>query len=171
MKKIINKIKGFFRRFKKKPIAASSNVNFIDVENKEKETNVLDVDLIDHNISEKSKKKVRQYTKIIVTVLISMAIIWISWSYVLATVALINFGTFQPLMSLSQQVCITILGVCTSYFVKSYFETWSEKKNEMLMNQINCDTESASTDMVNNYDDAPVAVTKENTTDDTNAVG
>lgn len=165
MKKIFIYIKAFFitlrKRVKKKSkslpyssfVSSAPNVNVIAVNPQEKETNVLDVDLISHNLDIKEKKQVRQYTKIAVTLILVMAIIWITWSYILATVALIKFETFQPLMSLSQQVCITILGTMLGYYLKSYFESYQEKKNEMLMNNNYSDNS-----MVTNYDDTPVTV-------------
>ena len=160
MKKILIYIKAFFitckKRFRKKSVLSSSapNVNVIAVNPQEKETNVLDVDLINHNLDEKDKKQVRQYTKVAVTLLLIMGVIWITWSYILATIALIVFKTFQPLMSLSQQVCVTILGTILGYFCKSYFESYQQKKNEMQMMSL----DNQNNSIITNYDDTSISV-------------
>ena len=77
------------------------------------------------------KVKFRQYTKKLVTGLTIMACLWISTSYVYAGACLFLYGNTEYLSELSQQVCITILGVVISYAIKSYAETFSEKKQDL----------------------------------------
>ena len=60
-----------------------------------------------------------------------MCAIWITWSYILATISLIKLFDSQPLEELSKQIILTILGCCIGYFCKSFFETYSEKKNDL----------------------------------------
>lgn len=95
----------------------------------EKDTNPLDVDLVDDNIKTKDKKKLRQFTKILVTGLTIMACIWITISYIYAGVALFLYGIVDPLMDLSKQVCVTVIGVTISYCLKAFFETFAEAKH------------------------------------------
>jgi hypothetical protein len=95
------------------------------------ETNVLDVDLIDDNANEKDKKKVRQYTKSLVTALTIMACVWISMSYLLSTIALVMYRNAEPLSSLSEKVCEVIIGVVIAYAFKSYLESYSSAKHSL----------------------------------------
>ena len=91
---------------------------------------MLDVSLT-QTTDEKDKKKLRQFTKVLVTVLTAMSCLWITYSYVLATIALFTYQNTEVLESLSSQVVISIIGVTASYCLKSFFETWAEKKNEL----------------------------------------
>ena len=77
------------------------------------------------------KVKIRQYTKTLVTALTVMACIWISTSYVYAGACLFMYGSTEYLSELSQQVCITILGTVIVYAFKSFFETFSERKQDL----------------------------------------
>ena len=96
------------------------------------ETNVLDVDLLDNNAKDKDKKLVRQYTKTLITTLTIMAIIWISWSYILATIALFLYGTVEPLITVSTKVCEVVLGAVIAYCLKAFFETFAQKTMELI---------------------------------------
>lgn len=106
------------------------------------ETNPLDLadkDLIDNdNISNRDRKRILQTTKKIVWIILSFSVIWITWSYILATYAMIVYGNTEVGENLSIQVCVTILGTILGYCIKSYFETNAEKKNEqdLLFKQI-----------------------------------
>ena len=141
IKKIITFIKIFYQKRKnrkllKKQKSQPVGMNYVDLR---KETNVLDVDLIDKNTNQKDKKKVRQYMKCLVTSLTFFACIWISTSYVFAGIALLNFGNSDPLTSLSEKVCETILGVCITYGLKSYLETFSQEKHKLDIMKISAD--------------------------------
>ena len=102
----------------------------------EKDTNPLDVDLVDDNLNTKDKKKLRQYTKCLVTALTIMACIWITVSYIYAGIGLFLYGNPEVLIELSKQVCVTILGVTISYCIKAYMESYSEAKHIEDMAQI-----------------------------------
>lgn len=71
----------------------------------------------------------KQYTKRFVTSITVFAAIWISWSYVLATLQFLKTGITDMLESLSSNVCTVILGTSIGYMIKSFVETYSEKKN------------------------------------------
>lgn len=107
-----------------------SKASLINVEEK-KETNVLDVDLVDDNATKGNKKKLRQYTKKIVDILVIMSCLWITWSYILSTIAVIRFQDVQVLSSLSEEVCRTILGVVIAYALKSFCESFAEAKQSL----------------------------------------
>lgn len=134
--KLIKKIINFFKifRIKRKQRKLNKNnsqpmgLSYIDAR---QETNVLDVDLVDDNASEKDKKKIRQYTKILVTSLTIMACLWISTSYILAAVALVLYGNAEPLSSLSEKVCEVIIGTVIAYSLKSLLESYSAAKHDL----------------------------------------
>lgn len=78
-------------------------------------------------------KKKLQYTKLIITFLLIISSIWITWSYSMATYALVVLNITEPMSDLSIQVCITIVGTIIAYCLKSYFETKAEKDHELFM--------------------------------------
>lgn len=156
MKKIFIYIKAFFitckkylHRNKKNNVMTAPNIN-IKLNDKPKETNVLDVDLIDHNLNNKDKKEIRQFTKIMVTWLTIMSCMWITYSYVLATIALVKYNNANPLSDLSKQVCVTILGVVIAYCAKSFLETFNQEKNKITMQQFNNNLDNADDIMSTN---------------------
>lgn len=157
IKKIIQFIKVFIQKRKnrkllKKQKSQPMGMNYIDFR---KETNVLDVDLIDKNISEKTRKKVRQFTKTIIITYTITSIVWITWSYLLATYAMIVLLNVEPMSSLSEKVCDVISGYIIVYCLKAFFETFAEKGMELIERHINKDIESSeSINSINN--DEPV---------------
>lgn len=157
IKRIINFFKIFIRKRKnrkllKKQKSQPMGMNYVDLR---KETNVLDVDLIDKNISEKARKKVRQFTKTIIITYTITSIIWITWSYLLATYAMIVLLNVEPMSSLSEKVCDVISGYIIVYCLKAFFETFAEKGMELIERHINKDIESSeSINSIN--DDEPV---------------
>jgi len=80
-----------------------------------------------------NKTKFVQYTKRYVTFITVFAVIWISLSYVLAAIQLFTMGSTDLLENLSSNVCSVILGTTVAYMIKSFIETYSEKKNEYDM--------------------------------------
>lgn len=140
IKKIISFVKLFIQKRKERKVKKLSakiqkinkqqpmGLSYIDAR---QETNVLDVDLIDDNASEKDKKKVRQYTKCLVTALTIMACVWISTSYILAAIALVMYGNAEPLSSLSEKVCEVIIGTVIAYAFKSLLESYSAAKHDL----------------------------------------
>lgn len=165
-KKFIDFIKSVFKHKKPQPMGTTIIHNATVIQTDD-ETNPLDVDLLKGNI--KNTKKLRQYTKSLVTVLTTFACIWITLSYILSAYALIKYQISQPLSDLSQQVCITILGVVISYCLKAFIETYCEKKNEIELNNEN------NNQIINNSNDDYSTVTNDNLdsadTDDNDSVG
>lgn len=82
----------------------------------------------ERTISKLNKKKFIQYTKKFVTSIMIVGCIWVSWSYVLATYALIAYGNSDTLIELSKQVVTSIICLGLGYFLKAFFETYCEKK-------------------------------------------
>lgn len=161
IKKIITFIKLFFqkRKLRKQNKKQPMGLSFINpnatVINVGGETSVLDVDLIDKNISEKARKKVRQFTKTIIITYTITSIVWITWSYLLATYAMIVLLNVEPMSSLSEKVCDVISGYIIVYCLKAFFETFAEKGMELIERHINKDIESSeSINSIN--DDEPV---------------
>lgn len=135
---------------------SSSIVILDDAKREKKETGVLDVNLLDDNASKTDKKKVRQYTKVLITTLTACSCIWISTSYILASVALIMYGNTELLSTLSEKVCEVILGTVCAYSLKSFFETFSQKGMELLdkKSKKTLDTPEELTDINNENTDA-----------------
>ncbi len=121
MIKFIKKFIEIRKRRKEKPMGTAIVI--------EKDTNPLDVNLVDDNLNTKDKKKLRQYTKCLVTALTIMACIWITISYIYAGIGLFLYSNPEVLIELSKQVCVTILGVTISYCIKAYMESFSEAKH------------------------------------------
>ena len=147
--KIKKRIASLFKR-KPKPMAHA----YVDMR---KETSVLDVDLVDDNTSKVNKKKVRQYTKKLITALTVFACIWISWSYILASIALCLYGNPEPLSTLSEKVCEVIIGAVIAYCLKAFFESFAEKGMEIIEEHWNSriDNPNVVEETINN-DDKPV---------------
>ena len=72
------------------------------------------------------KEKTTTFTKLLVSSLTVMAAGWISWSYVLATAALLMYGNVDPLSTVSEEVCRTVIATVIGYCVKSLFENISK---------------------------------------------
>ena len=69
------------------------------------------------------KNKKTTYTKIMVTTYSIAIIVWITWSYILAT-----FGYEEIAENLSVQVVVIGVASILGYFLKSFFETKEEEK-------------------------------------------
>ena len=78
-----------------------------------------------------NKNKFIQFTKSFIKWLNVCAVIWISWSYVLATIQLLKTGIADTLESLSNNVCTIILGTSLGYMIKSFVETYFERKSNL----------------------------------------
>ncbi len=78
-----------------------------------------------------------QYTKRFVTGVTICGIVWITWSYVLATIQFFGTGMTDTLESLSTNVCTVILGTALGYMAKSFVETYFERKNELASKKYN----------------------------------
>lgn len=145
IKLLINKIKSN----KAKKIQKTENQvvgsTYIDLRH---ETDLLDVDLIDKNASDKNKRKVRQFTKKIIIIYTVTSSIWITWSYLLATYSVIVLANVEPMSSLSEKVCDVISGYIITYCLKAFFETFAEKGIELIDKHIN-----NKSDDINNVED------------------
>ena len=137
IKKIITFIKLFFQKRKlrkqnkKQPMGASfvnPNATVINVGG---ETNVLDVDLVDDNASEKNKKKLRQYTKVRVDIILFTSLIDIQFCFLLAFLDKVQIAE-----TLAIALVTEVVAVMACYMLKAFFETNSEKKNEIEMERI-----------------------------------
>lgn len=137
IKKIITFIKLFFqkrklrKRNKKQPMGASfvnPNATVINIGG---ETSVLDVDLVDDNANEKDKKKVRQYTKKWVDIILTVSLIDVQFCFVLAFL-----GKDQIAETLGIAIITEIVAIGLGYMLKAFFETNAQKKNEIEMERI-----------------------------------
>lgn len=74
-------------------------------------------------------KYIKTFTKIWVNRLLWFGCIWITWSYILATL-----GKTDIAEALSQTVAQVIIATTLGYLLKAFFETYSQKKNELIKN-------------------------------------
>lgn len=68
---------------------------------------------------------VMTFTKVWTGRLLWCGIVWITWSYVLATM-----GKADIAESLSSQVVQVVIGVTLGYMVKAFLDTYAEKRQE-----------------------------------------
>ena len=68
--------------------------------------------------------------------LLTFGCIWITWSYVLATI-----GKDSIAESLSQTVANVIIATVITYMLKAFFETYSEKHNELKRQELTHDSD------------------------------
>ena len=78
------------------------------------------------------KNKKTTYTKIMVTIYSIAIIVWITWSYILATL-----GYNMIAEQLSIQVVIIGVAAILGYLLKSFFETKEEEKIKLEREKIN----------------------------------
>ena len=137
IKKIITFIKLFFqkRKLRKQSKLQPMGASFVNpnatVINVGGETSVLDVDLVDDNASEKDKKKVRQYTKVRVDIILFTSLIDIQFCFLLAFLDKVQIAE-----TLAIALVTEVVAVMACYMLKAFFETNSEKKNEIEMERI-----------------------------------
>lgn len=86
-------------------------------------------------INKMNKIKINTYTKKMVAIIISVCLIDLQFSYILAFL-----GKDQVAESLSIQLCTTILGVAFVYMIRAYFDTKAEKKNETKLTKSEIET-------------------------------
>ena len=113
-------------------MGASSIIPNATVINVDGGKSVLDVNLVSDKLNIEEKKNLRQTTKTFMWTLVIASLIWISWSYVLATISLVLLQNPEPLSELSREVCTVILGSTIGYMCKSFVETFAQKTSEML---------------------------------------
>lgn len=127
--KIFNKIQNYFKR---KKMTALEYKRLKDQEQLE-EYNIREEKYNDMIRDETQKQqflnrmyniKKNTYTKKMVTAILAISIIDIQLSYILAF-----FDKGQVVDSLSNQLCITILGVSFAYMIRAYFDSKAEHKN------------------------------------------
>ncbi len=93
------------------------------------------------------KKELRQFSKRIVTALFLCSVIWVTASYSLACYALIKFGNVDTVSSVTEKVVDMLKVVFGAYFVKSFLETYSQKKNELYLRSLEENSEPNSEDV------------------------
>lgn len=132
IRKIISCIKSFIQKRKQRKLnkikEQPMGLSYVDLR---QETNVLDVDLVDDNASEKSKKKIRQYTKVWVNIILTVSLIDIQLCFVLAFL-----DKTQIAETLGVAILTEVVAIALGYMIKAFFETSSQKKNELEMERI-----------------------------------
>lgn len=82
----------------------------------------------------KNDKNILTFTKKWVNRLMWFGCIWITWSYILAT-----FNKVSIAEALSETVAKVIIATILGYMCKAFFETYSEKKNELKEKELELD--------------------------------
>lgn len=86
---------------------------------------------IKKGVNKMNEKKKQTYSKKLMTVYSLFIIIWITWSYVLATL-----GYKEIAQDLSSNVVIVGVAAILGYFGKSFFETKEEEKMKLEWQKI-----------------------------------
>ena len=73
-----------------------------------------------------SDKSIKTFTKVWVGRLLWFGCLWITWSYILATL-----GKTDIAEALSQTVAKVIIATTLGYLLKAFFETFCQKHNEL----------------------------------------
>lgn len=80
---------------------------------------------------------IQTFTKKWVNRLLTLGCLWITWSYILA-----SLGKEQIAETLSETVASVVIATVLGYMAKAFFETYSEKRNELLRFDNNEDEET-----------------------------
>jgi hypothetical protein len=93
---------------------------------------------------QKHKTKLNQnpltFTKRLVILILWLSIVWVTWSYILATIAVIKYGESSVVESLSERIVEALIATILGYLCKAYFETKNEEKNRIQEKQIDLDS-------------------------------
>ena len=84
-----------------------------------------------------SHLKFETYTKRLVGIVVIVGLIDLQLSYVLAFLDKVQIAE-----SLSNQICVTLLGTILVYVVRAYFDTKAEKRDEMIKSGLIVDKNS-----------------------------
>lgn len=100
-----------------------------------------------------SKQHIKTFTKVWVNRLLILLCIWVTWTYVLATIAtfmMLDAMIIQSLVELSNGGITAIITTCFSYMLKSFFETREEEKNKIHMQELGIDDAVADREFEDN---------------------
>lgn len=75
----------------------------------------------------KKKFNFLTFTKRLILIILLFSIVWVSWSYILATIAVIKYGDTNTVESISTEVVRALLTIVLGYLCKAYFETKQEE--------------------------------------------
>ena len=110
----------------------------------------------------KAKKQKVQYSKIIISVILASSIIFIQQSYILAMM-----GREAIAEDLSKYITKVLIGTIRGYFLKSYSETRSEKKDELNHRKIDAAVSLSNASNPTNPDDPSDPTDPEDPIDET----
>lgn len=84
----------------------------------------------------KDKKQIKDkyltFTKRLIILILYLSIIWVSWSYVLATIALFKYGDTNALTDVSTEVIRVLMASILGYLLKAYFETREQERQRII---------------------------------------
>lgn len=82
----------------------------------------------------KNDKQIQSFTKKWVSRILWFGCIWITWSYVLASLDKMSIAE-----TLSETVARVVIATVLGYLCKAFFETYSEKRNELKEKELELD--------------------------------
>lgn len=88
-------------------------------------------------MKKKKKDLFLTFTKKMVILVLFISIIWVTWSYILATISIIKYGNSDIVESVSIEVVRVLVATILGYFCKAYFETKQEERNKLLKQKLN----------------------------------
>lgn len=78
--------------------------------------------------SGKKKDTYLTFTKRLIILILWLSVIWVTWSYILATIALIKYNDSNAITDVSTEVIRCLIATILGYLCKAYFETKQEEK-------------------------------------------
>jgi len=81
------------------------------------------------------------FTKRLITLVLWLSVIWVTWSYVLATISLIKYGDSNTVTDVSTEVIRCLIAAILGYLCKAYFETKQKEKIRLAEKKLDTDTE------------------------------
>lgn len=63
------------------------------------------------------------FTKVLVVFILLISVVWVTWSYIIATISMIKYGDTNTIESVSSEVVRALIATIIGYLCKAYFET------------------------------------------------
>jgi len=92
-----------------------------------------------NNDTKKKKDTYLTFTKRLIILVLNLSIIWATWSYVLATIALIKYGDSNAVTDVSTEVIRCLIAAILGYLCKAYFETKQEERTRLAEKKLDAE--------------------------------
>lgn len=94
--------------------------------------------------SGKKKDIYLTFTKRLIILVLWLSVIWVTWSYVLATIALVKYGDANAVTDVSTEVVRVLIAAILGYLCKAYFETKQEELIRLKEKKLDSEIEQAN---------------------------